>query len=180
MATPIGSFSGLASGIQWRDMVDQIMELEESRRLSPVQTQLTGLESRRTAWSTYSSIVTKLNQSALKLRDAAAFKKYISTPAKGPGGESLFTASASASAQPGNYRLEVIDLARAEKLNATERNSTSTAIGISGEFFVNGRRVDLVATDTLNSVRDKINAVNAGSSASGVSATILSTSPTSH
>ena len=29
----IGTVSGLASGIQWRDMVDQIMEMEKSRRL---------------------------------------------------------------------------------------------------------------------------------------------------
>ena len=72
MADPVGSFSGLASGIQWRDMVDQIMQLEESRRLSPVQTQLSGLESRQKAWSTYSGLVTRLNQSALKLRDGAA------------------------------------------------------------------------------------------------------------
>jgi hypothetical protein len=38
MSDPIGSFSGLASGIQWRDMITQIMEMESQRRLDPITT----------------------------------------------------------------------------------------------------------------------------------------------
>ena len=38
MTTPIGSFQGLASGIQWRDLVDQIITLETARALNPITT----------------------------------------------------------------------------------------------------------------------------------------------
>ena len=37
---PIGSFSGLSSGFQWRDMVDQMMQLEISRKITPLQNRL--------------------------------------------------------------------------------------------------------------------------------------------
>src|SRR5690606_14913510 len=45
---------------------------------------------------------------------------------------------------------------------------------------VNGRAVDVAADDSLNAIRDKINAVNSGSNASGVTATILTTGPGAH
>ena len=51
--------------------------------------------------------------------------------------------------------------------------STVTNTGastVTGDFSVNGRAVTLVATDTLSQVRDKINALNSGSTASGVTA----------
>ena len=44
MADPIGTFSGIASGIQWRDMVDQIMQIESQRRLTPLTDRQTVLK----------------------------------------------------------------------------------------------------------------------------------------
>ena len=180
MAEPIGSFSGLASGIQWRDMVDQIMKLESSRRLSPIQTQLTARESRRSAWSTYGGLVGKLKTAAASLMDGTAFRKLTATAGTSTSGTTLFTATASTDAAPGKYRVEVLNVARAEKLNGDAETSTSEALGVAGEFFVNGRRVELATTDSLATIRDKVNAVNAGTDPSGVTATILSTSATEH
>jgi len=76
---------------------------------------------------------------------------------------------------PGNYTVEVTDVARANKLSGNIVASATTALGLSGDFAVNGRVVTIAATDTLSQVRDKINAVNAGATASGVTASVLST-----
>src|SRR5690606_28442701 len=78
----------------------------------------------------------------------------------------------------GSYSVEVLSMAKADKISGGAVASTSAQLGLSGEFLVNGRKVEVAATDSLTAIRDKINAVNSGTNASGVSATLLSTSPT--
>jgi flagellar hook-associated protein 2 len=177
---PIASFSGLASGIQWQDMIDQIMKLEAARSVDPLKTRYGKQNARIDAWKTYEGLVSKLRSASISLRDGSSFGIYKSTAGLSPAGRALISATASTTATPGNYRVEVIELAKAEKLNGRIESSTTTALGLGGQFFINGRNVDLAATDTLSDVRDKINAVNSGASASGVTATILSTGTDSH
>ena len=180
MADPIGSFSGLASGIQWRDMVDQIMQLEISRRITPLQERVTAAEKTRTAWNSYNSLLSKLSTASDALRDQSAFGIMKTSATLGANDKSLLTTTASAGAAPGNHSVEVIDLARAEKLSGGTVASTTAQLGLAGQFHVNGKTVTLVATDTLSSLREKINAMNSGSTPTGVTATILSTSSTQH
>lgn len=174
----IGTISGLASGIQWRDMIDQIMAAEEARRLAPIQDQVTAQQTRADAWTSFSSVVSRLRSAALKLQDGSAFGALRTTVTAGAGGtRSGFTASAGSTAVPGTYGVEVLETARAEKLSGRVHDSATAALGAAyaGAFLVNGTRVEVTATDTLTSVRDKINAVNTGTSPSRVSATLLST-----
>ena len=176
MSDPIGSFSGLASGVQWRDMVDQIMALEASRKLTPVTDKKDTEQKRYDAWGSFSSLVAKFRDAVKSLRDGSAFGTFKVDAAASPSsGRALVSASASATATPGNYTVEVDDVARANKLSGNIVASASSALGLSGDFAVNGRVVSIVATDTLSQVRDKINAVNAGTNASGVTASVLST-----
>jgi len=176
MSDPIGSFSGLASGVQWRDMVDQIMALESSRKLTPVTDKKDTEQKRYDAWGSFSSLVAKFRDAVKSLRDGSAFGTFKVDAAASPSsGRALVSASASAAATPGNYTVEVTDVARANKLSGNIVASATTALGLSGDFAVNGRVVTIAATDTLSQVRDKINAVNAGATASGVTASVLST-----
>jgi len=176
MSDPIGSFSGLASGVQWRDMVDQIMALESSRKLTPVTDKKDTEQKRYDAWGSFSSLVAKFRDAVKSLRDGSAFGTFKVDAAASPSsGRALVSASASATATPGNYTVEVTDVARANKLSGNIVASATTALGLSGDFAVNGRVVTIAATDTLSQVRDKINAVNAGATASGVTASVLST-----
>jgi flagellar hook-associated protein 2 len=177
MAT-IGTISGLASGLQWRDMIDQIMAAEEARRLGPIETRAAAQQKRADAWSSFSSVVSRLRTASLKLQDGSAFGGLRTTVSAGTGTtRSGFTASASAAAAPGSYQVEVLEVARAEKLSGRVHTSATEALGASyaGAFVLNGKRVELTATDTLTSARDKINAANTGTSPSRVGATLLST-----
>lgn len=178
---PIASFSGIASGLQWRDMVDQIMRLEISRRMTPVQNQLNAQQQRREAWNTFNGLLTKFSAASVSLRDGTAFRAMqTSVPVSPTSNRALFSASPSFSAAPGTYQIEVQAIARAEKLSGAAVASTAEALGLSGEFSLNGRTIEIAAGDSLARVRDKINAANAGTNASGVSATILSTSANQH
>jgi len=166
MADPIGSFSGLASGIQWRDMVDQIMALEASRKLTPVTDRQTTEQKRLDAWGSFSSLVAKFRDATKGLRDGSAFGTFkVNASASAASGRALVAATASVSATPGTYTVEVDDVARANKLSGTIVSSATTPLGLTGDFSVNGRAVTLAATDTLSQVRDKINALNSGASA---------------
>ena len=181
MSDPIGSFSGLSSGVQWRDLVDQIMSIETQRRLKPLQDRRTLSQARLDAWDKYQGFVTKFRDAARGLRDSAAFASFrVSGGASATSGRTLVTATAGAGANPGTHTVEVLGLARANKLSGNIVASASTALAISGEFAVNGQKVTVAATDTLAQVRDKVNALNAGANATGVTASILTTGSTQH
>ena len=179
MADPIGSFSGLASGVQWRDIVDQLVTIERTRRLDPITARKTATQKRVDAWSQYQALTARFRDAAGALRDSTAFGAFsVSGGTSASSGRALVAASASATASPGSYGVEVLDLARAAKLSGNVVASATSALGLSGEFGINGQKVTVVATDTLATVRDKINALNAGTSATGVTASVLSTGAT--
>jgi len=178
---PISSFSGLASGVQWRDLIDQIMQAEQARSVDPVNKQIDLQGKRRTAWDRFQTLVTKLGDAAKGLQTGTAFSAFKTSVGVSPTtNRTLFAATASATATPGTYKVEVLDLARTEKLSGNVVSSAETALGVSGDFVVNGKRVDVLAEDTLNTIRDKINATNSGTGASRVSASVLSTGSTAH
>lgn len=177
----IASFSGLSSGIQWRDMIDQIMQMESARRLKPVADRIKLQEKRSTAWGEYDNLVTKLRDAATSFSTGSAFGVYkTSATSSAVSGRALVSATAADTASPGTYDVEVLALAKAEKLGSAEVADAGAALGLAGTFHVNGRAVTLTAADSLAAVRDRINAANSGSNASGVTATILSTSAGSH
>lgn len=179
MSTPIANVSGLASGLQWRDLIDQIMAAESARRLDPLQAKEAAQESSIDAWHDYQSVVAKFAAAAAALRDGGAFDAVSISGGESPStGRTLFAATASSAAAAGSYRVEVLDLAQAEKLSGAIESSVTSALGASGDFVINGHRIELAATDSLTAVRDKINAANTGSAATHVTATILSTSDT--
>jgi flagellar hook-associated protein 2 len=181
MADPISSISGLASGVQWRDLVEQIMDAETARKLTPVKDKATAQQKTSDAWASFAGLVTKFRDSLAGLRDGTAFGAFKVDVGNSPTtSRSLLSASGSPSATPGAYQVEVLDLARANKLSGDVVASASAALGLTGDFSVNGKQVSVLATDSLSKIRDKINALNTGTSPSGVSATILTTGASSN
>jgi flagellar hook-associated protein 2 len=181
MAEPIGSFSGLASGVQWRDLVDQLMNIETQRKLGPVTTRSTLAQKQVEAWTSFQSLVVKFRDASKALRDGTAFSPFkVAGGTSVTSGRTLLTATASSGAVPGSYNVEVLDVARANKVSGNVIASASTALAVTGDFAVNGKKVTVAATDTLAMVRDKINALNSGATPTGVTATVLSTGGTQH
>lgn len=176
----IASISGLASGIQWQDLIDQIMAQETARRVTPYNTQITLQQQRSEAWTAYQGILTRLSDASKALRDGTAFGSYQATAGLGTGGRALVSVATNAAAAPGSYKVEVLGLASAEKLSGNVVTSATDALGIEGEFSVNGRAITIAADDSLSVIRDRINASNSGTSPSRVSATILSTANGEH
>jgi flagellar hook-associated protein 2 len=165
---------GLASGFQWRDLVDQLVAAERARNVTPLQNQVSAADKRKVAWNELSGLVQKLREAGQTLKQGTAFNSFAASAS--PSSQTtraLLNASATVAARPGAYKVEVVELARAEKLSGAVVADAATALAINGAFTVAGRTVTVVATDTLDGVRDKINALNTGANATKVSASVL-------
>ena len=174
MATPLSSVQGLASSIQWQDLVSAIMDQEKARTLDPVTKAITAAKTGVDAWTSFQTLAKTLNTSAAALRDGAV-GAVVASGGTTDAGRALLSATASVGAAPGSFETEVLSLARSSKLAGSMFPSATDALGIAGTFIINGKRIVIAATDSLAKVRDAINAATAGSSGTGVSATISTT-----
>ena len=167
---------GIVSGVQWRELVDALVAQDRARMVTPLQERVSLATKRKTAWTEFDGLVRKLQDAAKALQTGSAFKAYSASVSPTASGRTLFTATAGETAVPGAYRAEVLSLARAEKLSGNVVADPSVALGLAGTFQVNGQQVSVAVGDSLNDVRDKIGAVNSGASATGVSASVLTSS----
>ncbi|MCU0623205.1 MAG: hypothetical protein MUF53_04990, partial [Gemmatimonadaceae bacterium] len=178
MTAPVSTFSGLASGVQWRDVIDSTLAIDRRRRVTPLTTQRTLIDRQRTAWTDLEKLLGTFEKQMRELRDGAAFGITTATGGtSATSGRSLLTATATSLATPGSIDVEVRALARAEKVAGRVVASATTALGLAGTFTVAGQTVTLEATDTLEGVRNKINALNTGATPTRVNASILQAAP---
>jgi flagellar hook-associated protein 2 len=87
--------------------------------------------------------------------------------------EDILSVTTTTDASPGSYQIKVNSLASAQKLSSTSFASQTAALNLSGDIIIGGRTVSISTTDSLSSIRNKINAVNSGSNASKVTASIV-------
>jgi len=175
MTTPVSSFSGVVSGIQYRDLVDQIITAEGAAA-SRKRNQASQLKSRLEVIKTYRTLLDGFKSAARALREGGAFETTVTTVsgATTAAGRTVLGASSSAKAQPGSYAVEVLGVAAAEKLSGAAFATSTAGLGVSGDFFVNGVKVSVAATDALADIRTKINEANTGAAPSRVGAALLS------
>ncbi len=177
MADSASSVTGLVSGIDYRALVDAIIAAEH-RPADTAKSQMDLATSRKTAVSSYRALVTTLRDAVTKLRNGSGLNTLTAgIVGTGLGGRPLLAATASTLAQKASYQVEVVSLARAEKLASAPVTDAAASLGQAGDFTLNGITISVVGADTLSDVRDKINLANSGLTPSGVSASILTVGP---
>jgi flagellar hook-associated protein 2 len=174
MATNGINFSGLASNMQWGDIVDSTMKAYEARAVTPISDKIALRDKQREQWKQLQTLTESLNAAARSVRRTGFSGFSTNVPASPTTSRSLFSATAASTATPGTYRVEVVQLADTAKLGGASVADTGAALGLSGTFGVNGATITVAATDSLQTIRDSINAANSGASATGVTASILS------
>ena len=105
------NFSGLASNMQWGDIVDTTMKAYEARTVTPISDKISLRDKQREQWKKLQTLTESLNDSARALRRAGFSGFSTNVPASPTTSRSLFSASATASATPGKYRVAVVQLA---------------------------------------------------------------------
>jgi len=178
MAISTNLVSGLSSGFDWKTMVDQLMQLEQ-KKVDLVGDQQTKYKNQLTEWQSFNTQLLSLKTAAGDLKDPDDFSVYTSNMTSNSStvdASDILSVSTSSLASKGSYTINVSSLATAQKLSSRPFSSSSDALGTSyaGDILINGVAVSINATDSLADVRDKINNANAGTTATGVSATIIS------
>lgn len=175
MASPITSTTGIGSGLNISSIVEALVNSDTAAKQAQITRQTTnnkayisGVGALKSALAAYQASMAKLNSST-----APAFNAYAATSAN----ESVLKATASNTAVPGTYEVNVSQLATgskvASRLYTTAEGGAATPIP-KGDLTIeqNGKTYKVSIGDgaTLQSVRDSINdalAVN------GISANII-------
>jgi flagellar hook-associated protein 2 len=162
---------GVGSGIDLEGLVEQLINAEREPQEVRLNLKETVTQASISAFGNLKSTLAAFQSSLANLQDSDFFSARTAIS----GDDSLFTASASASANIGSHTIEVDDLASANKV-ATNANFTSPA-DILGEGtltvgFLGGSSfsIDVAATDDLSTVR---NAINDATDNIGVTASLI-------
>lgn len=165
--------SGLASGFDWKTFVDSLIDLERAPA-TRLQTEINTNTKKITALTGVETRITELRDASDALNEDGVFDAR-SASVSGTG----WSAAVTASATMGTYAFNVTQRATAAKfVGASDRGSpiasTSDVTGVTlatmgtgtavtaGDFTVNGARVTVALTDTLQQVFDKISTATGG------------------
>lgn len=155
------NFAGLGSGIDTQSIMQRLLEIEAIpiRRL---QGQRNQLEAKQSLFSTLKGQLQNLAAKAGALNNSTAFSIVKASSSD----EKIATISAAEGAVAGTYSLNVTNLAQIHKVSSSAFADTTSAVNLAGEFVVNGKTVEVAATDSLTSIAQKVNGLNAGVTAS--------------
>lgn len=163
--------SGLASGFDWKSLVNQLMEVERAP-IARLEKEQVANSSRTKALNDLGDKLSALQTASTALKDVALFSGR--TAKSGTSG-STWGVSAGAGAATGSYKIAVSQLATSTvRTGASDISSglsaTSDVSGLTlatlrtavaptaGTFTVNGQQVTVALTDSLQDVFDAIKA----------------------
>jgi flagellar hook-associated protein 2 len=181
------SFSGLSSGIDFQKAVDAIIAAKKV----PIDTLTTKVDTNNkqiTALKSLNTLVTNLKSSLDTLRgsisvgganDIFKSKAAFATVSRADGGTpsaaaNLVGVNVTNAAVVGSHSIEVLRVATAEKDASDAQASLTNPLALSGTFQINGQNITVSAGDSLQNLVDRINNADTGSSATGVTASIVS------
>jgi flagellar hook-associated protein 2 len=180
------SSAGIGSGLDVTGIIQQLMTAEK-KPLDSLNTKKTDYQAKLTAFGAIKNNLSQFQTSLQNLSDVSKIQAVTATASDA----NVLSASGSASANPGNYNVEIQQLAQAQKLATTGQANLNTIIGsgtlsfdfgtitgtannngkYTGASFVNnGLSTKTVIIDasnnTLSGIRNAINAANIGVTAS--------------
>ncbi|MGO9137389.1 MAG: flagellar filament capping protein FliD [Syntrophales bacterium] len=169
--------TGLASGIDWTSMVDDLIAVDQ-QRVTTIQNKQSADQTQLQAWQSLNTQLLSLKTAADAMEDPSdfsAFTSNLSTISGTSNASDLLSVSTSDTVSPGNYSIQVDNLAQAVQLASNPFTSSSTALGSSyaGDIVINGKVITVTATDTLANVAASINQADTGASPSGVTAAVV-------
>jgi flagellar hook-associated protein 2 len=171
---------GIGSGLDINSMVTQLVALE-SRPLTQMKAEATSLQTQVSSYGKLSSLFSALQSASAKLNGTSLWAQATASSSD----SAAVSVSGGAGATTGNYAVSVQQLAGSQTLaQGTAVPDASSLVG-AGQFTVQlgawednppltfvpkvgggSATIDVTASDTLQTLRDKINALGAGVTAS--------------
>lgn len=163
--------SATGGNIDVAAIVDQLMTIER-RPLAALSTREASYQSKISAFGTVKSALSAFQTAARSLSDLSANPSNTIVSSN----SAMFSATVSSAAALGTHSIEIGNLAQSQKLAAAGQVDTTTAIGAgtltfdfgttdAGVFTSGGagtKTVDIGTNNTLQGIRDAINAANIG------------------
>lgn len=158
------SFSGLGSGIDTNSIIDQLLTVER-RPESLIKLEQQRLQQKQTAYNGVSAQLIGLQSTSYTLNALRAFDLVTANSSD----TTVATVSAQTGAQTGAHSLTVTHLAQAQKVSSTAQSSQTAPLGYTGQIIVNGKAINVQASDSLQTLAANINAAQPGVNASIIS-----------
>jgi len=161
---------GIGSGLDITGIVAQLVAAEAEPANARFNSQEIELGSELSAFGTIKSALSAFQTSVTSLESASTFQVYSATSSD----EDLFTATADDTAVAGNYNIEVVQLAQADKLRSIDFTDSSEEIGTGTLDLSLGADTFQVTIDSSNNTLDDIrDAINAASDNPGIRASLI-------
>lgn len=177
--------AGLASGFDWRSMIDQLMAIEH-RGVDLVEDQKTDYESKLEVFQSINTKLLSFKTQAESLASSKAFNVFsssLTTDSTTYKASDMLSVSTSTSAAPGTHTITMNSnsaVAQARQISSKSFTTYDTALSLSGEFVINGRAMEVETNDDLLDIRDKINNLNSGANATGITASVMTVSSSNY
>lgn len=163
------SSPGIGSGLDISSLITQLVSAEGSATANRLNLREAEYQGDISAYGSLKGALSLFQTAVQGLQDVADFQVRSATSSD----SDIFTATADETADVSQYGIEVVQLAQAHKLITTDGYASTEAIGGGTLTFAQGSdsfSLTISATDTLEDVRD---AVNAATDNSGVAASII-------
>lgn len=168
------AMSGLASGIDWTSIINEMATAEEAPE-TQWETQQTTVNAQNTAYQTIGTDLATLQTDLTNLSDPSFFQSTTTTSSD----QSVATATSQTGTPVGTYSLDVSTLGTASVQNGAtvQAQPLSSSDDVSslvlsdasladpitaGTFTINGQTITVDTSDTLQSVFDQINTATNG------------------
>ncbi|HSV74260.1 MAG TPA: flagellar filament capping protein FliD [Chthonomonadales bacterium] len=168
MSTSGIGFSGIGTGLDTESIIQQLLRVQQ-RPITILQNRKAEIEQQQAAIAQLSVLAVGLQSSAGALAASAGFAGVTASSSN----KDAVDVTAGPGAQAGAHTVEVLALARRQRIAGAAFTSQTDPIGLGApaQIVVNGKTIAFEAGESLQSLAAKINLAKAGVSASIVSET---------
>lgn len=164
------SAGGIGSGLDINGIVSQLVAAEAEPVNARLNAKEIDLGSELSAFGTLKSALSAFQSSVTKLDNETSFQVFTASSSD----ENVFTASADKTAVAGEYDIEVIQLAQAEKLRSKDYTASTDIVGTGTLDISLGADTFQLTIDSSNSTLEGIrDAINSASDNPGISASLI-------
>jgi flagellar hook-associated protein 2 len=164
--------TGIGSGLNISAIVSALTTSFGAAQTNELSTQQTTLNAQVSAFGTFSSSLSTLQATLSTLEDPSQLAGYSATVAD----TSIASATTSSDAVPGQYSLEVQNLATSASLTSQAFASASATVGTGTlTLAVGGASTSITIDSSDNTLSGIASAINSASNNPGVTASVIST-----
>ena len=164
--------TGIGSGLDISAIVSSLTSAYGAAQTNELSAEQTSLNAQVSAFGTFSSALSTLQATLSALETPSSLAGYDATVAD----KTIASASTSSDAVPGQYSLEVQNLATAASLSSAPVASGDTAIGTGTLNIAVGATSTSIAIDSTNDTLSGIaTAINSAPNNPGVTASVITT-----